>query len=192
MLLVDQVDNRIHAIGVTWTNEAEDAATEVLEALEARGYEDVIAVSELEAGDVLAEGIAGIAEYDNVAVCIVEPDAAVVAVVDSDGVTVDRIGRPLDGADAVELPSTVMAMLDLDDWQPEAIFVVGSADDLDLIVSTLDGATESPVISAADADLALARGAALASARAVNDWRRPAVTCHPGSVRSHRFSLRRW
>lgn len=168
VLLVDQADNRIHAIGVTWTNEAEDAASGVLEALEARGYKDVIAVSELEAGDVLAAGVAGIADYDNVALCIVEPDAAVVAVVDYDGVTVDRIGRPLDGADAVELPSAVIATLDLDDWRPEAIYVLGSAGDLDLIVSTIEGATESPVISAADADLALARGAALASARAVN------------------------
>ncbi len=97
-----------------------------------------------------------------------EPDAAVVAVVDAGGVTVDRIGRPLDGADVVELPSAVIAMLELNDRQPEAIFVLGSADDLDLIVSTIDGATESPVISAADAGLALARGAALASARAVN------------------------
>ena len=105
VLLVDEVDNRIHAIGVTWTNEAEDAASGVLQALTARGYDNVIAVSELEAGDVLAAGIAAIAEYENVAVCIVEPDAAVVAMVDADGVTVDRIGRPLDGADVVELPS---------------------------------------------------------------------------------------
>ena len=172
---------RIHAIGVTWTNEAEDAASGVMEALSARGFDNVIAVSELEAGDVLAVGIAGIAEYDDVAVCIVEPDAAVVAMVDSEGATVDRIARPLDGADAVELPSSVIAMLELNDWQPDAIFVVGSATDLDLIVSTLEGATQSPVISAADADLALARGAALASARAVNTmaptgWRLPSRT----------------
>ena len=47
-----------------------------LEAVRARGYDNVIAVSELEAGDVLASGIAGIADYEDVAVCIVEPDAA--------------------------------------------------------------------------------------------------------------------
>ncbi len=168
VLLAGEADDRIHAIGVTWTNEAEDAASEVLEALAARGYHDVIAVSELEAADVLATGIAEITEYASVAVCIVEPDAAVVALVDSSGVSADRITRPLDGADPVELPSSVLAMLELNDWQPEAIFVVGSDDDLELIVSTIDGATESPVISAADANLALARGAALASARAVN------------------------
>jgi hypothetical protein len=140
----------------------------MLAALTARGYDNVIAVSELEAADVLAAGIAEIAEYADVGVCIVEPDAAVVAVVNPEGVTVDRVARPLDGADAVELPSSVLAMLELDDWRPDAIFVVGSARDLDVISSTLDGATQSPVISSADADLALCRGAALASARAVN------------------------
>jgi hypothetical protein len=168
VLLIDEADNRMHAIGLTWTNEAEDAASGVLAALTARDYDNVIAVSELEAGDVLAAGIAGIADYDDVAVCIVEPDAAVVALVTSEGVTVDRIARPLDGADVVELPSSVMAMLELDDWHPDAIFVVGSAEDLDLITTTLEAVTDSPVISAAEADLALARGAALASARAVN------------------------
>ena len=168
VLLVDEADNRMHAIGLTWTNEAEDAASGVLEALRARGRDNVITVSELEAGDVLASGIAGIAEYDDVAVCIVEPDAAVVAVVDADGATVDRVSRPSDGTDVIELPSSVMTMLELEDWRPDAIFVVGSADDLDLIKSTLEDVTDAPVFSAAEADLALARGAALASARAVN------------------------
>jgi hypothetical protein len=98
----------------------------------------------------------------------VEPDAAVVAMVDSNGATVDRIARPQDGDDDVELPSSVLATLELNDWQPETIFVLGSADDLDVIVSTIDDVTEAPVVSAADAGLALARGAALAAARAVN------------------------
>nr|WP_090342872.1 hypothetical protein [Mycolicibacterium malmesburyense]CRL73499.1 FHA domain-containing protein [Mycolicibacterium malmesburyense] len=158
----------IHAMGVTWTNEAEDVASGVLTALAARGYDNAIAISELEAGDVLAAGIAEIADYEDVAVCIVEPDAAVVAMVNDDGVTVDRIARPLDGADVVELPSSVIAMLELNEWRPQAIFVVGSARDVDLVTSTLGDVTDSPVFSAAEADLALARGAALASARAVN------------------------
>ncbi|KUI02819.1 hypothetical protein [Mycobacterium sp. IS-3022] len=168
VVLADVVDSPIHAIGVTWTNEAEEVASGVLTALSARGYDNAIAISELEAGDVLAAGIADLADYDDVAVCIVEPDAAVVAMVTGDGVTVDRIARPLDGADVIELPSSVIAMLELNEWQPAAIFVVGSAPDLDLITSTLGDVTQSPVFSAAEADLAMARGAALASARAVN------------------------
>jgi hypothetical protein len=166
-------DNRLHAVGVTWINEAEAEASLVLDALAARGLDNVITVSELEAADVLAAGIADRGSYDDVAVCLVEPDAAVIAIVTPSGVTVDRIARPLDEADAVELPSSVIAMLELDEWQPEAVFVVGSADDLDLVMSTLAGLTEAPVFSAAEADLALARGAALASARAVNALEAP-------------------
>jgi hypothetical protein len=168
VLLISEIDPEgLHAIGVTWTNEAEDAASGILRSLTARGFTNVIAVSEVESADVLAAGIAGIADYDDVAVCIVEPDAALVAVVNANGVAVDRIARPLDGADVVELPSSVLAMLELDDWRPDAVFVVGSADDLDVIVSTLGDVTEAPVFTAADADIALARGAALASAAAV-------------------------
>jgi hypothetical protein len=167
-VVLAEVLDPIHAIGVTWVNEAEQTASGVLAALAARGHGNAISVSELEAGDVLAAGIAELADYGDVAVCIVEPDAAVVAMVDASGVTVDRIARPLDGADAVELPSSVITMLELNEWQPDAIFVVGSARDLELIQSVLDDVTESPVFSAAEADLALARGAALAAARAVN------------------------
>ena len=161
-------EGRVHAIGVTWTSEAEAAASAVLQALADRGVANVIAVSDIEAADALADGIADITAYDDVAVCIVEPDAAVVAMVNADGMTVDRIDRPLDRADVVELTSSVMAIVDLNDWRPDAIFVLGS-DDLDLIVSSLAGTAVSPVISAAEADLALARGAALASALAVNN-----------------------
>lgn len=167
VVLADAAGAAVHSIGVTWTNEAEEVASGVLAALQARGYDNAIAVSELEAGDVLAAGIADIADYDDVAVCIVEPDAAVIAMVTADGVAVDRIARPLDGADAIELPSGVIAMLELNQWQPQAIFVVGSAADVELVCSTLGDVTEAPVFSAAEADLALARGAALASARAI-------------------------
>ena len=160
--------NRLHAVGVTWTKEAEAEASVLLDALAARDLDNVIAISEVEAAEVLATGIADRAGYDDIAVCLVEPDAAVIALVTARSVTVERIARPLDGHDAVELPCGVIALLDLDKWQPEAIFVVGSADDLDLIMSSIAGLTDSPVYSAAEADLALARGAALASAGAVN------------------------
>ena len=179
-------DNRLHAVGVTWTNEAEAEASILLEALAARDLDNVIAISELEAADALATGIADRARYDDVAVCLIEPDAAVIAVVTLQGATVDRIARPLDGDDAVELPSSVIAQLDLDERQPDAIFVVGSADDLDLVISSLAALTDSPVISSAEADLALARGAALASARAVNtlDTPRAPLMARTGALTS--------
>jgi hypothetical protein len=162
-------DNRLHAIGVTWASEAESAASTLLDALAARGLDNVITVSEQEAADSLATGIAD-RGYGDVAVCIVEPDDALVALVDADGVTTERVDPTADD---------MLALLDRSDGQPEAIFVLGSADDIDSIATSFHGAAV-PVITAAEADLALARGAALASARAVNTlearptpWRMP-------------------
>ena len=60
-----------------------------------------------------------------------------------------------------------MIALDLNDRQLDAIFVVGSAD-LDPVVSSMDTVAAAPVISAAEADMAMSRGAAVASAMAVN------------------------
>ena len=162
--------NRLHAVGVTWANEAESAASTLLDSLADRGLDNVITVSEEEATDALAMGIADRGGYSDVAVCIVDPDDALVALVDADGVTTERVGRSADD---------VLAALDRSDGQPEAIFVLGSADGIDSIASSFDGAP-APVITAAEADLALARGAALSSAQAVNTlemqparWRLP-------------------
>ncbi|BBY80716.1 hypothetical protein H7I53_06275 [Mycolicibacterium pulveris] len=157
VVLANDFDGPIHAIGVTWTNEAEAAASGVLDALAARGFAHVIAVSEVEAAEELAAGLADIGGYDDLAVYVCEPDAAVVAVVTPGGVTVDRV-------DATE---RAPALSPLDEWTPDAVFVLGSAEDLDATMAALAEATEAPVMSAAGADVALARGAALASARAV-------------------------
>ena len=162
--------NRLHAIGVTWATEAESAASTLLDALAERGLDNVITVSEQEAADSLATGIADRGGYRDVAVCIVETGSALVAVVDDDGVTTERVDPAADD---------MLALLDRSGVQPEAIFVLGSADDIDSIATSFHGAAV-PVITAAEANLALARGTALASARAVNTliagpsrWRLP-------------------
>ncbi len=160
-------DYQVHAVGVTWAPEAEAAANALLAALAARGHDSVVAISDVEAVEVLAWGIADVAGYEDVTVCVVEPDVAVVAVVDVGGVTVERIDRSVLGADATELTAAAVAIWEPDVRQPEAIFVLGS-DDLDPIISELTAASEVPVISATEADLAMARGAALASATAVD------------------------
>ncbi len=83
------VESGLHAIGVTWTADGDATASAILEAFYARGH-NVVPVSEVEAAEALAGGIADIAGYDDTAVCIFEPDATLVALVNADGVTVDR------------------------------------------------------------------------------------------------------
>jgi hypothetical protein len=160
--------NRLHAVGITWANEADTAASTLLDALAASGLDNIITVSEEEAAEALASGIADRGGYSDVAVCIVDPDDALVALVDADGVTTERVAPTVDD---------VLAVLDRGDARPEAIFVLGSADDIEGIAASLDGAG-TPVITAAEADLALARGAALASAQAVNILETPPARWH--------------
>src|ERR1700710_2460442 len=149
-LLLNQdvvAESQLHAVGVTWTNEAAVAAGAVLDALAERGLRNVVAVSDNDAAAALASGVADITGHDAVAVCVIEADSALVALVTTDAVAVDRIERPLDRADALELTSSVIALLDVDDRRPEAIFVVGS-DDVDVIVSSFEAISQTPVFSA--------------------------------------------
>lgn len=156
------LDNGVHAVGVTWTPAGEAVAGAILDALQSRGLANAISVSEIEAAEALAGGIADIAGYENVAVCVFEPDYTVVAVVNGDGVAAEPQNLP----DDVELAGSVIA-LDLNDRQPDAVFVVGSAD-LEPVVTSMDAVAAAPVISSAEGDMAMARGAAVASAMAVN------------------------
>lgn len=142
----------VDAIGLTWTTDAEAVTSAVWQTLTRRGVENVIAVSDVEAAEALARGIADLAGCDRVVVCVAEPEASVVAAVTPDGVTADRVD-----------PS---AVVDVEGLAPEAVFVVGSGDAA-AVTSVLRDRLDVPVLSAAEADLALARGAALASASAV-------------------------
>ncbi len=158
------VESGLHAAGVTWTPAGEAIAGAILEALQARGVQNAIAVSEPEAAEALASGISAISGYQDVAVCVFEPDATLIALVNADGVIVESHDIVPDRD--VELSASVMA-LELNDRQLDAIFVVGSAD-LDPVVSSMDSVAAAPVISSAEGDMAMARGAAVASAMAVN------------------------
>ena len=161
-------DNFIHAIGVTWTSDAAQLADSVLAALEERGHANVVAVSEVEAASVLTSGIAEIAGYDEIAVCVIESDAAVAVTATSDAVSADRIERLLEDPGATVLIDNIKAVLEsAAGGHTDAIFVLGSESD-DEMVSALSTVATVPVITAAEADLAYARGAALTAALAVN------------------------
>jgi hypothetical protein len=92
-----------------------------------RSLANFITVSEQEAAHSLATGIADRGGYRDVAACIVDPDGALVALANADGVTAERIDRSADD---------VLALFDQSGCNPEAIFVLGSADDVDAIASS--------------------------------------------------------
>ena len=151
--LLDRTAGRLHAIGLNWTISAEATANAVWQALTDRGVENVIAVSDIEAAEALARGVAEFAGPERVVVCIAEPDTAVVASVTPDGVTADRV-HP-------------WALTDVDELSPDTVLVAGSGD-VGTVVDELRQRTEAVVVAADEADLALARGAALAAESAVS------------------------
>ncbi|MGE2717914.1 DUF7159 family protein [Mycolicibacterium litorale] len=152
---------RPRAVGVTWSEPVAQEAAALVAALTAKGARNAVALSPAEAAAALAAGLGDLAAHDDVAVCLAEPDAALVAVVTADTVHVDQVAH--DGADS--LAQRVQDAVDAADSHPEALYVLGSADDVDAVAAALRGRASVPVLSAAEADLALARGAALAAAQ---------------------------
>lgn len=158
-----QRGNRVQSIGVTWSDEAHAEASLLLKSLSDSGFDNIVPVRLSEATDALARGIADMMGHHTTAVCVVEPGQLIALVV-----------TPDDGAVQTAVNSTVVTEDDLigwlsavftrADWEPEALVLVGSVEDLDGLVPVLEDALAVPVFSPAEAQLALARGAALACA----------------------------
>jgi hypothetical protein len=153
--------------GVTWSDQCE--AAELRDALTARKVENVMLVSAFLAAAALAQSVGSATGYARAALLYVEPDAATLAVVDTTDGSITDVQReelPDDDDQAVaRLISMVSAAEGLDE-QPDGLLVVGSGVDIPLIKPALEKATSLPLSVPEQPAMALARGAALASANA--------------------------
>ncbi|MGA9491695.1 MAG: hypothetical protein WBV80_15790, partial [Mycobacterium sp.] len=153
--------------GVTWSNPVD--AAELRDALAARKVENVMLVSTFLAAAALAQSMGAATGYARAALLYVEPEAATLAVVDTTDGSITDVHReilPDDDDQAVsKLIDLVSAAEGLDD-EPEGVLVVGSGVDIPLIKPALQGATSLPLSVPDQPEMALARGAALASANA--------------------------
>jgi hypothetical protein len=151
--------------GVTWTHHAQAAV--LREALVARGIEDVLLVSELHAAAALAQAVGRAVGYDKTALMFVEQDTATLAVVEAaDGSVVKVLSQGLHGADAIAVVAEMVTDLDFQDSLAQGLFVIGSNVDVTAVKAHLKDLVSVPVIAPEEPQLALARGAALASANA--------------------------
>ena len=155
--------HRLHSIGVTWSEDADTEASLLLESLSESGFDNVVAVRLPEATEALARGIASVIGHEITAVCVIEPDAVVVLVVDTgDGAVQTAVSHAVTTDE--DLARWLSAIFAQADWRPEALVLVGSGSDLDAITPHLEDVLSVPVFVPAEAQLALARGAAIASA----------------------------
>ena len=151
--------------GVTWTDHDEAAA--LREALVARDIEDVLLVSELHAAAALAQTVGRAVGYDKTALMFVEREKATLAVVETvDGSVVKVLSQSLHGGDAIAVVAEMVTSLQAEETMPQGLFVVGSGVDVTAVKAHLQDLVSVPVIAPEEPQLALARGAALASASA--------------------------
>jgi hypothetical protein len=151
--------------GVAWTDRAEAAV--LREALVARGIENVLLVSELHAAAALAQAAGRAVDYDKTGLMFVERETATLAVIDTaDGSVVKVLSECLHGDDALAVVAEMVTDLNVQKPAAQGLFVVGSGVDVTAVKAHLTDLVAVPVIAPEEPQLALARGAALASANA--------------------------
>src|SRR5271167_3738514 len=153
--------------GVTWSDHVEAAV--LRDALIAHKIENVMLVSAFMAAAALTQAVGDATNYAHTALLFVEPYSATLAVVHTaDGSIADIHRRLLADdedqavADLVEMVSGAESL----ETSPDGIVVVGSGVDIPLIKPALETATSLQLSVPDEPEMALARGAALASAHA--------------------------
>jgi hypothetical protein len=121
----------------------------------------------LHAAGALAQAVGRAVGYDKTALMFIERDTATLAVVETaDGSVVKVLRQSLDGADATAVVADMVASLEAQGPVAQGMFVVGSGVDVAAVNAHLQDIVSVPVIAPEEPQLALARGAALASANA--------------------------
>jgi hypothetical protein len=155
--------HRLHSIGVTWSDDADTEATLLLRSLSESGFDNVVPVRLPEATEALAWCIAEVIGHETTAVCVIEPETVIALIVHTpEGAVQTAINHAIDSEE--RLVRWLNAIFTRADWQPEALVVVGSGGGLEALMPQLEDVLSVPVFAPAEAELALARGAALASA----------------------------
>ena len=174
---VEEGGHRLASTGVAWTDHG--LAAELRRALRAHGRDDVVLVSELHAASALAQAIGRAVGYERTALMFLDGDTATLAVVRTgDGAVVRVHTRGRAGGDPAL--GDMVGRLDALDDPPQALYLVGGGAESGRLRAVISEHTNLPVHAPDDADLALARGAALASASAPR-WEAETVGLPPGS-----------
>src|SRR4051794_8132979 len=157
--------HHLKSIGVTWSDHAE--ASILRDTLAARGIEGVMLVSDGHAAGALAQAVGRAVGYATTALLFIDRDTATLSVVQTDdGSVVKVLSRSLHSGDAMAVLADMAAAVDAQDSPPQGMFVVGSGVDVSSVKAHLQNLVSLPVSAPDEPELALARGAALASANA--------------------------
>ncbi|MEB4208422.1 DUF7159 family protein [Mycobacterium sp. 94-17] len=158
---------RLLSTGVTWTDHV-DAAI-LRDALIAHKVENVMLVSAFMAATALTQAVGDATNYACTALLFVEPYSATLAVVDTADGSVSEVRRRVLPDDEDQAVAELVAMAgsaESLETHPEGLVLVGSGVDIPLVKPALEAATSLELSVPDEPEMALARGAALASANA--------------------------
>ena len=151
--------HRVGSVRVTWTEDIEGDAKALLKSLADLGFDDVHAISLGKATQ--AWGIEVGHDHTTTALCILEPDAATVMIATGAGAVRTAVTDTWETAE--DLIDWLRTVFRRDGWLPESLYLVGALADLDEVTQPIADALPIPVSDSGDTQLALARGAALAT-----------------------------
>jgi hypothetical protein len=156
---------QLTSTGVTWTDPGGVAA--LREAISVREVGRVMLVSPLLAAAALAQRVGLSVGYAHIAMLFVEPTSATLAIVDvADGSIVDLHRQTLGDVRVAGELAVMVADLGMRGRRADGVFLVGCGTDVVPIKPALEAATALDVSVHEEPDMALAHGAALASANA--------------------------
>ena len=160
---------QLTSTGVAWTNPAEAAM--LRDALAAYKIQNVMLVSAFLAAAALAQTVGQAIGYSHTAMLLIDPEYATVGIVDSDDGSITGVRRePLQlswhGGDTVVQLAAMITSVNTRQAHPEGVFLVGRGIDIAALKPALEAVTPLRVSAPEEPEMALARGAALASASA--------------------------
>jgi hypothetical protein len=155
----------VRSIGVTWSGDVEAEAKRLLASLSEAGYDNLVEVPLSTAAQAWAQVVGGDLGCEKTALCVIEPATVTVLALDTgDGAVQTAVTHTRESASADGLGHWLTEVFDRHHLEPENLLVVGSRSDLDALADSLEAALPMPVISTTEAQLVLARGAAIAAA----------------------------
>lgn len=178
--------DRLHGVGVTWSDDAAVGAALLLESLADAGFDNVVPVRFARAAASLTSGIGSRGEQG--AVCVIEPGSAALVFGgrgDEDPVVTTC---PIGGTD--DLIAWLADAFAAGGRRPETLMVAGSMRGMDRLGRRLESRLSVPVFVQSGAQQALARGAALALAP-YDDLTGPPATGAPARLRISGIGPRR-
>lgn len=157
---------QLQSIGVTWSDDAAVEASLLIDWLADSGFHNVVPIRLPEATEAFARGIGQVIDSRVTAVCVVEPEAVVALVVDTITDTTNSVvSYELESEQ--DLIRWLADVLVHDGWHADSLVLLGSGEELDQIARELEQVLGIPVFAPAEAELALACGAALASVNSI-------------------------